>query len=36
LGKGERVIVNTENMSAAHVAALKAEAARRGWGDKVI
>ena len=36
LNKGEHVIVNTENMSARDVVALKAEAARRGWGDKVI
>ena len=36
LKKGEHVIVNTENMSAADVAALKAEDARRGWSNKVI
>lgn len=33
LGLGERVIVNTENMSASDVAALKAEGTRRGWGE---
>jgi hypothetical protein len=36
LNRGEHVIVNTENMSARDVAALKAEATRRGWGDKVV
>jgi hypothetical protein len=36
LSKGQNVIVNTENMSSSDVAALKAEGARRGWGDRVI
>lgn len=36
LNKGQSVIVNTENMSEADIATLKAEGARRGWGDRVI
>lgn len=36
LQNGERVIVNTEDMSQRDIVALKSEGVRRGWGDKVV
>jgi hypothetical protein len=35
LAKGQNVMLDTTNMSAADAAALRAEAASRGWGSRV-